>query len=164
MFVSPDILSKCEGVLVKDMSIFNDYLVDELDTSILEEKYKFYTNIKLAYIQNKDLEKDNNEFIQSIITKLDYYTNYFDNEQEVLDEYKICIEDNKSRLLKFIDDTKQENNTVLSKKPYERIYINRAKINSDVDLLITDSKKIIEDYDKKKSDIKMDEENKKENK
>ena len=149
MFISPDILSKCEGVLVKDVSIFNDYLVDELDTSILEEKYKFYTNIKLAYIKNKDLEKDNNEFINSIVKKLNYYTNYFDNEQELLDEYKVSIVDNKSRLLKFIDDTAQENNTVLSKKPYERIYINQAKINSDVDLLITDSKKIIEDYDKK---------------
>ena len=162
MFISPDILSKCEEALVKDLDIFNDYLVDELDTTILEEKYKFYMNIKSACKKNIDLEKDNNEYIHSIIKKLDYYIIYFDKEEELLDEYKISIEDNKSKLLKFIDNTKQENNTILSKKPYERIYIKQAKINSEVDLLIKDSKKIIEDYNKKKEDIKkLDEENKK---
>lgn len=119
-------------------------------------------NIKSACKKNIDLEKDNNEYIHSIIKKLDYYIIYFDKEEELLDEYKISIEDNKSKLLKFIDNTKQENNTILSKKPYERIYIKQAKINSEVDLLIKDSKKIIEDYNKKKEDIKkLDEENKK---
>ena len=157
MFISPVILSKCEEVLVKDMSIFNDYLVDEFDTIILEEKYKFYRNTKITCKKNMDLEKDNNAFIHSIIKKLDYYINY---KEDLLDEYKISIEDNKSKLLKFIDDTKQENNTILIKKPYERIYINQDKINSDMDLLIKESKKIIEDHNKKKEDIKkLDEEN-----
>ena len=162
MFISPDILSKCEEALVKDLDIFNDYLVDELDTTILEEKYKFYKNIKIAYKKNKDLEKDNNEFIDSIIKKLDYYIHYFDREEKLLDEYKISIEDNKSKLLKFINDTKEENNIILNKKPYERIYTKQDKKNSDMDLLIKESKKIIDDYNKKKEDIKeLDEENNK---
>ena len=128
----------------------------------MEEKYKFYKNIKIAYKKNKDLEKDNNEFIDSIIKKLDYYIHYFDREEKLLDEYKISIEDNKSKLLKFINDTKEENNIILNKKPYERIYKKQDKKNSDMDLLIKESKKIIDDYNKKKEDIKeLDEENNK---